>query len=281
MMSTLRILVLFGFLMIIFMAMGAILAVYYGMSPMGTMIVFLIIAGIFNLISYFWSDKIVLRAYNARVIEPDELPFLHEMVIEVSDAAGIPTPRIAVVPSQNPNAFATGRNPEKAVVAVTQGILSILGHDELKGVIAHEIAHVKDRDMLVMSVAATIVGAITIMTRVLWYRMLFGGQRNMNPVLLIIAFIPAVIGAMMVKAAISRSREFKADKIGAGFTHDPDALARALEKLHFGNQRYPMKMGSPASSSLFIVNPFSGDFFSNIFSTHPPMEKRIAALRQM
>lgn len=279
--SFLRMLGLFAMLMIIFMIFGAVVGTYFGTSPTGSMMVFLIIAAIFNLFSYFFSDKIVLRVYRARIIEEHEHPELHAIVREIAAAAGVPKPRVAIVPSQNPNAFATGRNPKNAVVAVTQGVLALLDRSELKGVLAHEMAHVKNRDILVMSVAATIVGAITFATRMIWFNMIFGGRRNINPAVLLLAAIPAVVGALLVQMAISRSREYKADRTGAGFIHDPEALARALEKLHYGNQRVPMRLGSPASSSLFIVNPFHADFFSKLMSTHPPMEKRIQALREM
>ena len=175
MLSQIRTLGLFVMLMLIFMAIGGALGAYFQMSTTGTMAVFLGLAIIFNVISYFWSDKIVLRAYKARVVEEHEAPDLHAIIGEVALAANVPKPRVAIVPSQNPNAFATGRNPQNAVVAVTEGILHLLDRDELKGVIAHEMAHVKNRDILVMSVAATIVGAITFMTRMVWYSMLFGG----------------------------------------------------------------------------------------------------------
>ncbi|MCK4613919.1 MAG: zinc metalloprotease HtpX [Thermoplasmata archaeon] len=281
MLSRLRTLGLFAMLMLIFMAMGAGLGTYFGTAPMGTMIVFLIIAGIFNLVAYFWSDKFVLRAYKARIIEGHENPLLHEIVREIAVSAGVPKPRVAIVPSQNPNAFATGRNPKNAVVAVTEGILRLLSKEELKGVLAHEMAHVKNRDILVMCVAATIAGAVSFMARILWFNMFFGGRRDNSLILYLLVGIPAIIGALLVQMAISRSREYKADRTGAIFIHNPDALARALEKLHYGNQRHPMRMGGPASSSLFIVNPFSGSLFATMFSTHPPMEKRIRALREM
>jgi len=273
---------LFALLMLIFMALGAAIGSYFGGSPMGSMWIFLIIAGVLNFVSYFFSDKIVLRAYRARIVSEQEQPQLHAIVGEVAHAAKVPKPKVAIVPSNNPNAFATGRNPNNAVVAVTQGILQILNPEELKGVLAHEMAHVKNRDILIMSVAATIVGAITFSTRMIWYSMLFGGgRRDMNPLVLIAAAIPAVIGALLIRSAISRSREYKADRSGAQFIHNPEALAVALEKLEYGNQRVPMKLGSPASSSLFIVNPFRNDFFTKMVSTHPPMEKRIRALRDM
>jgi heat shock protein HtpX len=282
MQSTFRLIGLFAMLMVIFMIFGAIAGAYFGTSPTGTMSIFMILAVVLNVFSYFYSDKIVLRAYKARIVEEHEQPDLHAIVGEIAKAAGVPKPRVAIVPSSNPNAFATGRNPQKAVVAVTEGILRLLERNELRGVLAHEMAHVKNRDILVMSVAATIVGAITFATRMIWFNMIFGGgRRDMNPMVILLAAIPAIFGAMLVKSAISRSREFKADRSGALFIKDPESLARALEKLHVGNQRAPMKLGSPASSSLFIVNPFHSDFFSKMFTTHPPMEKRIQALRQM
>ena len=281
MQSTVRLLGLFAMLILIFMIFGAVAGAYFGTSSSGTMMIFLILAVVMNLISYFFSDKIVLKAYRARILQEHEHPDLHALVREIASAAGVPKPRVAIVPSANPNAFATGRNPKNAVVAVTEGILRLLDRNELKGVLAHEMAHVKNRDILVMSAAATIVGAITFATRMIWFNMIFGGRRNVNPAVILLAAIPAVIGAVLIQMAISRSREYKADRTGAGFIHDPEALARALEKLEYGNQRSPMKLGSPASSSLFIVNPFQADFFSRMTSTHPPMEKRIRALREM
>lgn len=281
--STLRMLGMFALLMVIFMMVGAGIGVYFGTSPLASILIFLIIAGLFNLTSYFFSDKIVLKAYRARIIEEHENPQLHGMIGEIASTAGVPMPRVAIIPSDNPNAFATGRNPSKAVVAVTEGLLKLLYNDPqgLKGVLAHEMAHVKNRDILVMSVAATIVGAVTLITRLLLYNMIFGGRRDVNPLVFILAAIPAIIGAILVQMAISRSREYKADRTGAQFINDPAALARALEKLHYGNQSRPMRMGSPASSSLFIVNPFQSGFFSKLMSTHPPMEMRIQALREM
>jgi heat shock protein HtpX len=191
-------------------------------------------------------------------------------------------PRIALVPVETPNAFATGRNKNHAVVAATHGILTLLNDDELEGVLAHEMAHVKNRDILVMSVAATIAGAIAFAARMLMWNMFLGGRRgNDNWILFLVVVITAPLAAMLIRLAISRNREYKADREGAIMIQRPMALARALAKLEEGNRRKPLRSGNPASSSLFIVNPFSGGGFVALFMTHPPMKKRIEKLRQL
>ena len=225
----------------------------------------------------------VLSAYQAKIVTAKEAPRLYNTVKKVAMKADLPVPRVAIIPTHTPNAFATGRDPDHAVVAATEGLLDILDDDELEGVIAHEMAHVKDRDILVMTVAATVAAIIAIVARVILFQMLFGRRNsNIHPAILIIALITAPIAAILVQLAISRSREYKADHVGAATIQNPMALASALDSLHHMNRVHPMQFrkSSPAHSSLFIVNPFSRGSFVNLFSTHPPMKKRIQKLKE-
>lgn len=238
-----------------------------------------------NFGTYFLSDKIVLMMYRAREAKKSEYPELHEMVEDVSKKAGIPKPRVFIVPTQNPNAFATGRSPKHAVVACTQGILDLLGKDELRGVIAHEIAHIKNRDVLVMTVAATIAGVISYLAMMARFAAIFGGGRDSRDSgglfgLLALAIVTPII-ALILQLAISRSREYFADATGARTIRNPKALASALQKLELGSRRCPLRFGSPATSSLFIANPFSAGGIVALFSTHPPMAERIRRLNAM
>ena len=281
--ANLRVLMMFGVLSAIFVAIGWVVGTYFFYSPLTGAIVFLVIAGVMNFVSYFFSSKIVLASYRARVVNEAEAPRLYRFVRQVASTAGMPMPQVAIVPSMNPNAFATGRNPEHATVAATEGILQLLNDDELTGVLAHEMAHVKDRDMLVMTVAATLAGAISFAARsFLWGSMFGGGDRdNGNFIILLIVAITAPIAAMLVQLAVSRSREYLADYEGAMMIGRPMALASALRKLEAGNKAKPMTMGNPTSSSLFIVNPFRGKGLVTLFSTHPPMDERIRRLEDM
>src|SRR5438093_877372 len=234
----------------------------------------------------FASDRIVLWSYRAKLVAEAEAPGLYRVVRQVTQQANLPMPKVAIVPTETPNAFATGRNPQHAVVAVTQGILHVLTEDELRGVLAHEVSHVRNRDILVMSVAATLAGAISFMGRAFGWNMMFGGSRSRDSngftvVIALIGMILAPIAALLVQLAISRSREYKADYSGAKTIGQPLVLASALEKLEVANRRRPITFGSPASQSLFIVNPFSGGAFVRIFSTHPPIQERIARLRDL
>ncbi|MCS7213812.1 MAG: zinc metalloprotease HtpX [Candidatus Calescibacterium sp.] len=250
----------------------------------------LIMAGFMNLIAYFFSDKIVLAMYRARELSEQEAPALHRMVQELSVSAGIPKPKLYIVPSPSPNAFATGRNPSKGVVAVTDGIVKILNESELRGVIAHEIAHIKNRDTLVQVIAATIAGAIMYLADMLkWGLFFFGGRSDDREeggggiagiIGLIAISILAPIAAMIIQFAISRSREFLADETGAKIANDPLSLASALKKITGYAERIPME-ANPATSHLFIVNPLSGSAILSLFSTHPPVEKRIERLYKM
>jgi heat shock protein HtpX len=241
----------------------------------------LVFAGAMNFASYFFSDKIVLKMNRARVVGRDEAPVLYEVVESLARRAGMPMPKVAIIASQQPNAFATGRNPEHAVVAATEGILRVLDRDELAGVMAHELAHVKHRDILIASVAATLAGAIMYVTR---FGLFFGGgDRDRGPaggILAIAAIILAPIAAFLIKSAISRSREYAADAGGAEISGKPRSLASALQKLEVTAQQVPMAV-NPAAEHLYIVKPFRGGGLASLFSTHPPTAKRVERLLEL
>ncbi|MEF8873882.1 MAG: zinc metalloprotease HtpX [Candidatus Thermoplasmatota archaeon] len=270
---------LFAFMLILFIVIGWLIGGFLMGNPIFGMILFLGIAAAINFVTYFYSHKIILRSHGAEMIEEQDNPRLFNIVKEVAYEAGIEMPKIAIVPSDTPNAFATGRNEDNAVVAATEGILRTLNDEELKGVIAHEVGHIKGRDMMIMSIAATLAGAITFMARMVWFQMFFS-RRRIHPVLLI-AMIFAPIGAIIIKLAISRKREYQADKKGAEISKNPNALADALEKLNAENKKNPMKSKSTTSASLFIVNPFKKSAFVKLFSSHPPTEERVKRLREM
>ncbi len=279
--STLRTLGLFAALMLLFVGIGYLIGGYYGDWVTGSL-VFLGFAVVMNVISYFFSGKIVLWSYKAKIVTEAEAPRLYNIVKKVALKGDLPMPKVAIVPSQNPNAFATGRNKNNAVVAVTEGILTLLTDDELEGVLAHEMAHVRNRDILVMSAAATIAGAISFAGRMFWYNSMFGrGRSNDNAALLLIVAVTAPIAALLLQLAISRNREYKADREGSLMIQRPRALARALAKLEEGNRRRPMERGNPATSTLFIVNPFRGGGLVSIFMTHPPVKARIRRLEEL
>jgi heat shock protein HtpX len=240
-----------------------------------------------NFVSYFWSDKIVLRMYGATEADPATYPYLYQTVRMLTQTAGLPMPKIYIIPDEQPNAFATGRNPEHAAVAVTEGILRILDKDELAGVLAHEVSHIRNSDILIGTIAATIAGAISMLANMAQWALIFGGGRSDeresggHPVVMILMMILAPIAAMLVQMAISRTREYGADHTGATLIRNPDALARALEKLHKSKEVIPMAKAEPATAHMFIVSPLTGGGLLTLFSTHPPMEKRVAALRAM
>lgn len=278
--GTLRTAGLFLLLMLLFGGIGWAIGGYFFQDWFFGAILFLILAGALNAISYFMADRIVLWSYRAKLVEETEAPRLYRSVRRVATLSDLPMPRVAIVPSRTPNAFATGRNRKKAVVAVTQSILDLLTEEELEGVIAHEMAHIKNRDVLVMTVAATLAGAIAFMARAFWWSALFRrGQSNV--IILLIIAITAPLAALLVQLAISRSREYKADSVGARNLGRPLVLARALEKLERANIRRPIERGNPASGSLFIVNPFRGSALARLFSTHPPIQERIRRLEAM
>lgn len=238
-----------------------------------------------NFITYWFSDKIVLRMYGARQVNEADAPELFAMVRRLAQRAGLPMPKVYIMDQDQPNAFATGRNPEHGAVAVTTGIMRILSREELEGVLAHELAHIKHRDILVGTVAATIAGAISYLAQMAQWAMIFGGrssdeERGGNPIAALVMMIVGPIAAMMVQMAISRSREFGADAGGAEISGNPLHLAGALRKLHMASQRIPMD-ANPATSHMFIVNPLSGGGLLKLFSTHPPMEERIARLEAL
>ena len=248
------------------------------------MIMALFLAAAMNFFSYWYSDKIVLKMYRAQPVTPQQAPELYDMVQELSQRANLPMPKVFVIPQPAPNAFATGRNPEHAVVAVTEGLLSIMDREEVMGVLAHEMAHVKNRDILIGSIAATMAGAIMILASMARWFAFFGGgggdddEGGLGIVGLIVMSILAPFAAMIIQMAISRSREYLADATGAGFAGHPEGLARALEKLGQHAKRIPMR-ANPSTAHMFITNPLSGKGMMNLFSTHPPLEERIARLR--
>ncbi len=276
--------VLFTVLTLLFVFLGSAAGyLFYGDPVLGASI-FLVLSAVFNLISYFFAGKFVLRANRAHLVTEQEQPRLYAVVREVSSTFGQPMPKVAISETATPNAFATGRNPKNAIVCATQGIMQILDDSELKGVIAHEMAHVKDRDILVMSIAATIAGAISWAANSLFFAALFGGGNRNNSagfIGLLLMAVTVPIAAMMLQLAISRKRESLADIVGARTIGDPLALASALGKLESANVRRPMRT-SPASSSLYIVNPGRrGSFIMSLMSTHPPIEQRIQRLQKL
>lgn len=245
------------------------------------------LALVMNIWSYWYSDSFVLRMYNAEPLSINEAPMIHSMVEELSQRAGIPKPRIVVIPEEAPNAFATGRDPEHSVVAVTEGIIRILPLEELKGVLAHEIAHIANRDILIQTVASVIGSAIVSIANLLQFTAIFGiGQNNeddesSNPLVVLAMTLLAPIAAVIIQFAISRSREYLADATGASYTGKPLALAGALEKLSSWNQQIPMQQGNPSTSELFIVAPLFGGSMATLFSTHPDIHDRVIRLRAM
>lgn len=278
-MNTMKTFLLMGVLTVMLVMIGGVI------GGEGGMLFALFFAGVMNFVSYWWSDKIVLRMYGAQELTPADNPTLFQMTQELTASAGLPMPKLYLIHGDQPNAFATGRDPHHSAVAVTEGILRLLSRDELRGVIAHELAHIKNRDILVGSVAATIAGAISYLANMAQWAMMFGGRHSddeegTNPVAAIVMMIVAPIAAMLVQMAISRSREFLADETGAKMSGNPLSLANALRRLHETAERIPMH-ATPATAHMFIVNPLHGGSFVNLFSTHPPVEERIARLEAM
>lgn len=245
----------------------------------------LVFAALMNFISYFFSDKIALAMYRAQPITRDQLPRVYNIVERLSQKVGLPMPKVYLIPNDSPNAFATGRNPNHASVAVTQGILGLLNDEELEGVIAHELGHVRNRDILISSVAATLAGAITWLASMARWGMIFGGyggdrddRRGGSPIAALIMMFLAPLAATLIQLAVSRSREYGADETGAHWTGNPYALASALAKIDAYSRRMPL-VASPSTAHLFIIQPFLGGIsFGSLFSTHPPTAKRIERL---
>lgn len=251
----------------------------------GGMLLFFGLAVVMNLSAYWFSGDIALRMAGAREVSEDEAPELHQLVAELATYARLPKPRVAIIDNPSPNAFATGRDANHAVVAATTGILGILSRDELAGVLAHELGHVRNHDILISSVAATIAGAITMLAHAAQWAMIFGGfggrdDEDSNPLAALGMIIFAPLAATLIQLAISRSREYSADETGARIHGNPDSLARALEKLEMATSVRPLPV-NPSVAHMFIVNPLKGMSFAGLFSTHPPLEERIRRLRAM
>jgi heat shock protein HtpX len=246
------------------------------------MLIALIFAAVMNFVSYFYSDKIALAMYRAQPVTREDLPRAYQIVERLTQKIGIPMPKMYVIPTESPNAFATGRNPEHASVAVTHGILGLLSDEELEGVLAHELGHVRNRDILISSVAATIAGAITYLAHMAQWGMMFGGYEREREdrgggIAALAMIILAPLAAMLIQLWVSRTREYQADESGAHFTGNPYALASALAKLDAYSKRVPMQ-ATPSTAHLFIIQPFLGQSLTSLFSTHPPIAKRIERL---
>jgi len=271
--------------------LGALTALIVGIGQMlgGSQgaIMALVFAGVMNFGSYWFSDRIVIKMYGGQEIREQDDPELYGIVKGLAQRNQMPMPRLFLIPSDSPNAFATGRNPEHAAVAVTAGIRRMLTRRELEGVLAHELAHVTNRDILISSIAATMAGAIMMLARMAQYAMIFGGGRRDErdeggggALGLIVTMILAPLAAMLIQMAISRSREFQADDSGARLVRDPEALASALQKIAGGAAQVPLD-ASPQTAHLFIINPLRASMLQNLFSTHPPLEQRLERLQQV
>ncbi|MBM9514542.1 zinc metalloprotease HtpX [Desulfogranum marinum] len=277
-MNTMKTFILMAALTALFMVAGQAMG-----GQQGMMIALLFAVGL-NFFAYWNSDKMALAMNKAREVSEAEAPDLHNMVASLAARAQLPKPKIYVVDNQTPNAFATGRNPDHAAVAVTTGIMRVLNRDELEGVLAHELAHIKNRDILIGSIAAVMAGAISYLATMAQWAMIFGGRSNDdeggNPIVAIVMMIVAPLAASLIQMAISRSREYIADATGAEICGHPQSLASALNKLSSANEQIPMDV-NPASAQMYIVNPLKGGSIANLFSTHPPMEERIRRLMAM
>jgi heat shock protein HtpX len=277
--AAIRTTLLLATLMGLFVVIGALIG-----GP-ETAFMFLIFGAIFNFGAYWFSDKIAIASAGAKPVSESEAPRLYQMVRDLTTRAGLPMPKLYVIPQEQPNAFATGRNPDHSAVAVTQGILKLLSEDELRGVLAHELGHVRNRDTLIMAIVATIAGAITMIAHLGQFALMFGGGRGrdgegVNPLAALLTIIVAPIAATIIQLAISRAREYEADATGARISQDPLALASALEKLAAGEAARPLNP-PPAMAHLYIVNPFKGGGIQGWFQTHPPIPERVARLRAM
>ena len=276
-MNRLKTLLLLAALTALFLWLGQLIGGRQGMM------IALVMAVLMNFISYWFSDKIVLRMYRAQEVSEADAPEFHAIIRGLATKAGIPMPKVYLIPEEAPNAFATGRSPDKAAVAATQGLLRLMSRDEIEGVMAHELGHVKNRDTLIMTVAATLAGALSQLAN---FALFFGGGRREDgegghPLAGLVGVIVAPIAAMLIQMAISRSREFLADEASAQITGNPIALANALRKLEGWKAEVPMHHGSPATAHLFIVNPFTAGGIASLFSTHPSTQQRVARLEEM
>jgi heat shock protein HtpX len=272
--------------MLLALLTALLLWIGHAIAGQSGLMVALVMAAVMNFGAYWFSDRVVLRMYGAEEVSEAQAPELYGLVRELVARAGMPMPRLYVIPEEAPNAFATGRNPHHAAVAVTEGILRLLTRDELAGVIAHELGHVRNRDTLVMTVTATIAGALSMLANLAMWGAMLGGRSSDDdegghPIGGLLGVILAPIVATLIQMAISRSREFLADEAGARLTGNPLALASALRKIEAWSRRVPMISGSPATAHLFIINPFSGGGLIQLFSTHPSTEERIARLEAM
>ena len=273
-MNALKTTFLLGAMTGLLLAMGELLGGRDGLT------LALLLAGVMNFGAWFWSDKIVLRMYNAQPVGPSEAPELYAIVQGLAQKAGVPMPKLYLIPDPALNAFATGRGPSHAAVAATVGIVKAMDREELEGVLVHELSHVINRDTLVSTVAATLAGAISFLAHSFMFRGR-GRDDGGNPLAALVVMILAPIAAMLIQLAVSRSREYGADESGARLVGYPDGLARALAKLQHASERVPMSGVEPATAHMFIVNPLSGQALGRLFSTHPPLEERIARLMAM
>jgi len=279
-MNTMKTFLLMGLLTVLLVVIGRVI------GGQGGMMIAFLFAVVMNFASYWWSDKMVLGMYHAQELTQTDNPALFQLIGDLAGRAGLPMPRVYLIPQDQPNAFATGRDPQHAAVAVTQGILRLLSQDELRGVLSHELAHVKHRDILVGTVAATIAGAISMLASMAQWALIFGGGRGSsdreggNPMAGLVMMIVAPIAALMIQMAISRSREYAADEGGAQISGNPLSLANALRKLELKKEQIPMD-ANPATAHMFIVSPLHGGGLASLFSTHPPLEERIARLEAM
>jgi heat shock protein HtpX len=279
-MNAIKTTMLLGLLTCLLVFAGAAIGGKSGMT------IALIMAGVMNFVSYWFSDKIVLAMYGAKEVSESDYPEFYSLVRQLAIQGGIPMPKVYLMESDTPNAFATGRNPEHAAVAATTGIMRILSREELMGVMAHELSHVRNRDILISSIAATIAGAVTYLAHMAQWAAMFGGGRDSDDegggglFGIILMAVLAPLAAMLIQMAISRSREYEADRGGAELSGNPLYLAGALRKLEMANRQLPME-ANPATAHMFIVNPLSGSGLMSLFSTHPPLEERIRLLEEM